>query len=1046
MKSFSLLFALLLSTSLFSQWQQTNGPEGGAAYSIERIDGVLWAGTQGGLYQSFDEGATWQRNETFQPEWSVTTVKTIGDEIFLSIYRIQNDFDGWSVLLYRSTDGGQTWDIADLTNFFFFPELGEMDIFRSGDKLFVWYDNRLLRSDDDGQTWQGIENNFDGYINKIGHDGQNLVAADYYQLFLSEDLGESWQPLDSISTQADILLEGDFIMVPSYDNLMISNDLGQTWGQYPLPSQYFSGRIRREASGKLYALSSFIYVSENNGLSWDTLNTEYVDIPKDFIEEADGEFTIAGNRGIYRTTGHGSIWQPHNTGIRAANVYRVFVAPWGEVFSQTNIGIFRSPNAGHNWFEWDAPLLYYQGMEMLWVGDTTYLTDGSRLFRSTDHCLSYEDVSPPGLNYGANALTAYGGKIYQTGDYSDQIYLTEDGGQTWDSLPGPANNQFSDYNHLEIVNGTMLLLDDDGEIYRSTDNGNSWSLVLEFWSPGVTYHRLYQSGNRVILTDGDGWFYSTDEGETWVELSPGGMPTLGDDAPQPSQLLPIGNLLFATLRFHGVYVSSDFGSTWQETNTGLGNHRSRSISSGGGAIYLGTTQGGIWSRGANFEGVGGMVFQDENGNGEREDGEGPMPGILIEAKPLNTYASSSIDGTFTLYAESLNDTIRAISPSPYATVSPAYYLANQTVTGKDFGIHFIPGMNDLCLASTATEPIRAGFGSTLVLSVSNVGTTDQSPLVWLLLPEGIDYDNASPLPTAFSGDTVFWQLDLMPAFSSQNISVEIFAETGLALGTELYFQSDVSPHADDQNPQNNFSRLFETVIGSYDPNDKTVSPNFLTPAQVAEGEKLVYTIRFQNTGTYLAENVRIEDELSEDLDISTLRVLAASHQPMEWHLRDGRLLEFVFVNIMLPDSAANEPGSHGFVKFSIEPRAGLSLGDEVENTADIFFDFNPAVVTNTALLPIDESNLTVETHRAGPLAIRPNPNAGDFQIFLPSGLSGRGRLSISDLSGRLLIDGQEAQVLDGKVEMPAMNLPMGSYFVHMAFGGKVFQGKTLVIK
>ena len=54
-------------------------------------------------------------------------------------------------------------------------------------------------------------------------------------------------------------------------------------------------------------------------------------------------------------------------------------------------------------------------------------------------------------------------------------------------------------------------------------------------------------------------------------------------------------------------------------------------------------------------------------------------------------------------------------------------------------------------------------------------------------------------------------------------------------------------------------------------------------------------------------------------------------------------------DINLPDSTSNEPESHGYIKFKVSPQADMVEGTQVENFADIFFDFNDPIRTNTTL-------------------------------------------------------------------------------------------------
>ena len=61
------------------------------------------------------------------------------------------------------------------------------------------------------------------------------------------------------------------------------------------------------------------------------------------------------------------------------------------------------------------------------------------------------------------------------------------------------------------------------------------------------------------------------------------------------------------------------------------------------------------------------------------------------------------------------------------------------------------------------------------------------------------------------------------------------------------------------------------------------------------------------------------------------------------------VLTWTFNDINLPDSTSNEPESHGYIKFKVSPQADMVEGTQVENFADIFFDFNDPIRTNTTL-------------------------------------------------------------------------------------------------
>ena len=176
-----------------------------------------------------------------------------------------------------------------------------------------------------------------------------------------------------------------------------------------------------------------------------------------------------------------------------------------------------------------------------------------------------------------------------------------------------------------------------------------------------------------------------------------------------------------------------------------------------------------------------------------------------------------------------------------------------------------------------------------------------------------------------------------------SFNFNILVDTTAALGSQICIQVSISTNTTEINYNNNLLSQCFTVVGSFDPNDKAVFP----PSMDISGDRwLTYIIRFQNTGTADAEHIYITDTLSPFLDWSTFSLLSYSHQPLTQVYNDG-LVKFSFPHINLPDSNTNEPDSHGYVQYKIRAKDSLALGNSIENTANIFFDFNVPVITNT---------------------------------------------------------------------------------------------------
>ncbi|MDJ1482566.1 SMP-30/gluconolactonase/LRE family protein [Cytophagaceae bacterium YF14B1] len=198
-----------------------------------------------------------------------------------------------------------------------------------------------------------------------------------------------------------------------------------------------------------------------------------------------------------------------------------------------------------------------------------------------------------------------------------------------------------------------------------------------------------------------------------------------------------------------------------------------------------------------------------------------------------------------------------------------------------------------------------------------------------------------------NGKTVRLEADQRPGHprkSQTNLTIEgCIASVNDIVGKGFV---DVLPQ-DDAEPEVSINCLM--IRDSYDPNDKQVSPlGTVNDHFVPTGSELKYTIRFQNTGTDTAYTVTVIDTLSEHLDVSTLQMGATSHNYNLSIGGKGRpVLTWLFTTINLPDSTRDQKGSNGFLQFTIKPKGNLPEKTRIENYADIIFDYNEPVRTNS---------------------------------------------------------------------------------------------------
>jgi len=290
------------------------------------------------------------------------------------------------------------------------------------------------------------------------------------------------------------------------------------------------------------------------------------------------------------------------------------------------------------------------------------------------------------------------------------------------------------------------------------------------------------------------------------------------------------------------------------------------------------------------------------------------------------------------------------------------------------------------------------------ISIRNTGTEDFTAKITLNFDD-ITFKGSSLEPLMTTDSTIEWETDVILPGEWLSINTdfempdETFTNNIIPLkASVLIFQEGFSEPAIEKEIDVSFQ-----LRCSYDPNDKTVYPAGLGEEKLTLiDQDLTYRIRFQNTGNFPAQHVVVEDEISEFLDLRTLELIETSH-PLTQMSQNERNIKFTFENIMLADSVSNEPESHGYIYYSIRPHEDIEEKTIIENTANIFFDLNAEITTNTTLSTMVSSfpmgTSTLDLLNSINFDIYPNPASEAMTI--PQHLEG-GDLKIFDLKGRLV--------------------------------------------
>lgn len=437
----------------------------------------------------------------------------------------------------------------------------------------------------------------------------------------------------------------------------------------------------------------------------------------------------------------------------------------------------------------------------------------------------------------------------------------------------------------------------------------------------------------------------------------------------------------------------------------------------------------------------GDLFVDANGNCVADPGEQRLPWRTVKVVNTTTlqdqYAVSDSAGHYVIdlpdgYTYSVSS-FAGFSSTLTATC-PAGGLATVTVTpGSSHTAHFgftcDSTQGDVAILGWANS-WRPGNHRPIHISVpTNTYCDSFSAIVTLTVAPPLSLNPAGwfPVPTSLTATTATWNVAHLSAWGAWMALGSVYCDTSATMGDTLCATLTISPSPVDWNTSNNTYSLCAPVNNSYDPNDKCVSPKGIgQPGYInAPQTELSYMIRFQNTGNDTAYQVTIVDTLDADFNFQTLQVKATSH-PMTLSISDNGVLRFRFDQINLPDSNTNEPASHGFVVYAITNKSQLPFGTQLTNTARIYFDYNPAIVTNTTLntTPIPTSIGYSRSDKSWTAY----PNPADSRLFVTD-------RDNEIIEGRLMnVFGQTAATLStasGTKHVSVAELPAGIYYLQL---------------
>ena len=479
--------------------------------------------------------------------------------------------------LYMSTDNGQSWSELITTNGDYFTSIV---INSSGHIFAAGTGPGVYRSTNNGNNWTEINNGLVSaaiFQMAVNDDDDLYLCTDYLpgtSVYRSTDNGNNWVsigPAGTFGTSIIITGEGNIFLgsiLPS--GIYLSTNDGATWNTVNtgLPSFFRPHTFSLSNNGTVYlGTDRGVFSTTNEGGSWILAGGLDTDAPGLYAKDDNLIFAGSEYLGALRSDNGGGSWSLVNNGLINELVWALDISSSNTLYAGGKGGFYKSSNSGGTWqlsnYTFTFEVLSIDATE----SGSIFIGTWNGVYRSNDNGDSWTYVKQD--DYAYFAITEnQNGDIF-IGNLFSEIYRSTNNGDSWtktdNGIPDTDNPIYSiaSRNDGELYAGTI------SGVYRSTDNGSSW--ILTALTSSNMYSIIFnQNGDIFAGGIGPGIQKSTDNGNTWTSINTG-VTNIIYELEFNSQ-----GVLF-TASDMGVFKSTNEGSSWTQFGDDLADTRILSL-------------------------------------------------------------------------------------------------------------------------------------------------------------------------------------------------------------------------------------------------------------------------------------------------------------------------------------------------------------------------------------------------------------------------------------------------------------------------------------
>lgn len=969
-------------------WSLVNLPSGvnsTSAYTLQNGTLLLYAESQ--IYWSVDNGQNWTLSN-----FNGSVSKFFSSKQMDWVFAISSD------KLYLSKDSGKNWSLFYQDDFigpwYDFAETSNSNIFISGLEYIWRFDTSsalLLKST--------VKTFTSGVVHMCASSSDRIFAFEKDASYYSDDLGASWKSFPNYNSITNVFSSfsfcaGSIFGIRVGGSLYRSVDNGQNWlfSAYGMMEPAEVGEMDFYDKNKFVAWTSDgLFYTIDGGKTW---NLQHLH-SQSFYAPPINSTAILGNQLFFVTrNGFYSIPSPNASPEKISHPifdslrkFSILINP-----KSTSIFIFeeaRCYKSTDNGKSWKANALngilhlyaFGNGSMVAVTKNSAYLSedDGDQWTKSFD----FPQIIQPGFNLCGNGF--YSVYLMANDRNESLLYYSDDNGKSWSrhiTIHNP-NILFHFMNRFTCNNLSQLFATDEvaARVYASKPDRTQFDSYGDYL-PGITGLDMSPDQKLYISTAGSGLYRAI--------------------IPTSTEKVMTGFTYHDNNKNCNYEINENavVGSIVRAVSPGGTNY---TISNSAGSFFLPISSSGIYTLEVNnrnnywtscSESVNASTYNpaDTVFLGVKVNTLCPYMEVDIqsnifrrcfEANIAVSYFNSGTTIANDAYIEVELDSFLVYTRSsiPLAVQQGnrlRFDIGDVPVNGRGFfSIHVLVSCDaslgqehcveahiypdSLCVPSSVAKIKTSAecLGDSVKIKIENIGTAAMSSSKqWELFDLSANGVSMQSVETGsfllrvgekYSKTIVALPRMLFIAEHDDLYPQNKYSQTEIISCSAFPQPGDVPLRITNLDEDEDFvSKFCLQNRGSFDPNDITGYPVGLTDRKYIDPrQELEYIIRFQNTGTDTAFTVRIENLISKDkLDLGTWIPGAASH-PYSYLLNENGKLIISFSNIHLPDSNINEQASHGFFQYRIRPNESLPLGQKILNQAEIFFDFNEGVITNT---------------------------------------------------------------------------------------------------